>query len=43
MRIRVAHPEFSADQLRVYAEPQAITVEGPAVQTDGLRRFANQT
>ncbi len=43
MRIRVAHSEFSADQLEVYAEPQAITVEGAALQTDGSDDTQNRT
>ncbi|MFN0103925.1 MAG: Hsp20 family protein [Bryobacteraceae bacterium] len=32
IRIRIERPEFTADQLKVHAEPQAITVEGAAVQ-----------
>ena len=40
MRIRVERSEFSADQLKVYAEPQAITVEGSARPNGRVRRFA---
>jgi HSP20 family molecular chaperone IbpA len=32
-RIHIERAEFSADQLKVYAEAQAITVEGASVQT----------
>lgn len=35
IRIRIERSEFSSDQLKVYAEPQAITVEGSAVHTNG--------
>ena len=33
IRLRIERSEFSADQLKIYAEPQAITVEGSAIQT----------
>ena len=43
IRISIERSDFSADQLQVYAEPQAITVEGSAVQADGSEDSENQT
>ena len=43
IRISIERSDFSADQLQVYAEPQAITVEGSAVQADGSEDSQNQT
>src|SRR5688572_11568005 len=43
IRISIERSDFSADQLRVYAEPQAITVEGSVVRTDGSGDSQNLT
>lgn len=43
IRIRIERSEFSSDQLKVYAEPQAITVEGVAVQTNGSEDSQTRT
>ena len=43
IRIRIERSEFSADQVQVHAEPQAITVEGSAIQTDGTEDSPSRT
>ena len=43
IRIRIERSEFSSDQLKVYAEPQGITVEGSAVQTNGSEDSQTRT
>ena len=43
IRIRIERSEFSADQVQVHAEPQAITVEGSTIQADGTEDSPTRT
>ncbi len=43
VRIRVGRSGLSANELKVYAEPQAITVEGSGVQTHASDDSENRT